>query len=126
MGFFDLLKPPKAVGKHEQGKTKNIRSEAVAQDIQKIEKHQFSKMLLVQESLLIWIHTIAMLVLAFICVFKNAYAELPWLTAMVSLPWTAYAVSQHAYYKKAQAENTKDGIVYETAMMPYSEYEDCR
>ena len=54
---------------------------------------EFSKVLLIQESMLIWIHTIAMLTLAFICVFKEAYAELPWLTAMVSLPWAAYAVS---------------------------------
>ena len=93
---------------------------------QKKEKLEFSKTLLIQESILIWIHTVAMLVLAFIVVFRGAYAELPWLTAMVSLPWTAYAVSQHAYYKKSQAENTKDGIVFETAMAPYSESEDCR
>ena len=127
MGFFNLLKKPKPKGKHE-GKVvkKQIRSENVAKDIEKIEQRSLSKVLLVQESLLIWIHTIAMLTLAFICVFRNAYAELPWLTAMVALPWTAYAVSQHAYYKKAQAENTKDGIIFETAMAPYSEYEDCR
>ena len=127
MGFFNLLKKPKPKGKHE-GKVvkKQVRSENVAKDIEKIEQRSFSKVLLVQESLLIWIHTIAMLVLAFICVFRNSYAELPWLTAMVALPWTAYAVSQHAYYKKAQAENTKDGIIFETAMAPYSEYEDCR
>lgn len=102
MGFFNLLKKPKPKGKHE-GKVvkKQVRSENVAKDIEKIEQRSFSKVLLVQESLLIWIHTIAMLVLAFICVFRNSYAELPWLTAMVALPWTAYAVSQHAYYKKA-------------------------
>jgi len=64
-------------------------------------KKEFSKTLLIQESILIWIHTIAMLVLAYICVFKGYYSELPWLTAMVALPWTAYGVSQHAYYRKA-------------------------
>lgn len=93
----------------------------------KKEKLEFSKTLLIQESLLIWIHTVAMLVLAYICVFKGAYAELPWLTAMVALPWTAYGVSQHAYYKKAQAENTEGGIIFENAFaQPYSELEDCR
>ena len=56
-----------------------------------------------------------MLVLAFICVFRGFFAELPWLTAMASFPWGAYAVSQHAYYKKAQAENTEGGIIFETA-----------
>lgn len=90
-------------------------------------KLEFSKTLLIQESILIWIHTIAMLTLAFIVVFREAYAELPWLTAMVSLPWGAYAISQHAYYKKAQAENTEGGIVFENAFaQPYSEIEDCR
>ena len=64
-------------------------------------KLEFSKTLLIQESILIWVHTIAILVLAYICVFKGYYAELPWLTAMVALPWSAYGVSQHAYYKKA-------------------------
>lgn len=81
----------------------------------KEEKREFSKSLLIQESILIWLHTIAMIVLAFICVFKGYYAELPWLTAMVALPWSAYGVSQHAYYKKAQAENTEGGIIYESA-----------
>lgn len=79
-------------------------------------KREFSKTLLIQESILIWIHTIAMLVLAYICVFRGYYSELPWLTAMVALPWTAYGVSQHAYYKKAQAENTEGGIIYQSAM----------
>ena len=78
-------------------------------------KTEFSKILLIQESILVWIHTIAMIVLAYMCVVNSYYSELPWLTAMVALPWGAYAVSQHAYYKKAQAENTEGGIVYESA-----------
>ena len=111
--FFDLFRSKRRkTGKHDSGTYK--------------EKESFSKILLVQESLLIWIHTIAMLVLAYICVFRGAYTELPWLTAMVSLPWAAYAVSQHAYYKKAQAENTSGGVVYEQALRPYAELEDCR
>jgi len=57
------------------------------------QKFEFSKTLLIQESILIWIHTVAMIVLAYICVFLGSYAELPWLTAMVALPWTAYGVS---------------------------------
>ena len=88
-------------------------------------KMEFSKSLLIQESILIWIHTLALLVLAYICVFKGYFAELPWLTAMVALPWGAYGVSQHAYYKKAQAENSKNGIVYEAAMYDLDN-EDCQ
>jgi hypothetical protein len=33
-------------------------------------KIEFSKALLIQESILIWLHTIAMIALAFVCVFK--------------------------------------------------------
>ena len=66
---------------------------------------EFSKKLLIQESALIWIMTLALITLSFICVLKEAYAELPWLTAMVALPWTAYGVSQAYYYKKAEKEN---------------------
>lgn len=98
--FFNLFEK-KPTGKHMAG------------------KQEFSKTLLIQESLLIWIHSIAMLVLAYICVFRGYFAELPWLTAMTSLPWAAYAISQRAYYKKSQAENTKDGIKYETVMADY-------
>ena len=83
-------------------------------------EQEFSKTLLIQESLLIWIHTIAVLVLAYICVFRGYYAELPWLTAMVSLPWAAYAVSQHAYYRKAERQNSRGGITYELAMQNYN------
>ena len=89
-----------------------------------MKKQEFSKTLLVQESLLIWIHSLAMLILAYICVFRGYYAELPWLTAMSSLPWAAYAISQRAHYKKSQAENTKDGIKYETVMADYYSDDD--
>ena len=45
---------------------------------------------------------------------------------MVGFPWSAYGVSQMYYYKKSMAENTKDGIKYDTVMQslnyskPYS------
>lgn len=83
---------------------------------QKSSHSEFSKKLIWQESALIWIISISFIILAFVCV-KNAYfGELPWLTAMVGLPWTAYAVSQAFYYRKAMKENTKDGIKYDTTM----------
>lgn len=79
-------------------------------------KIEFSKKLLIQESILIWIVTIAFLVLAFICIFTGSCQELPWLTAMAGFPWSAYGVSQACYYKKAMKENTEGGIKYETTM----------
>lgn len=106
LNFFNLFNKPR--GKHFKDSKKEL---------------EFSKTLLIQESLLIWIYSLSMLVLAYICVFRAYFAEIPWLTAMASLPWAAYAISQRAYYKKAQAENTKDGIKYETVMADY-EFDD--
>ena len=68
-------------------------------------KREFSKSLLFQESILIWLITIAFIVLAFVCVFNQYFGELPWLTAICGFPWTAYGVSQAFYYKKAEKEN---------------------
>ena len=77
---------------------------------------EFSKLLLLQESVLIWVMTIALLVLAFKCINMEYFGELPWIAAMVSFPWSAYGVSQMYYYKKSLAENTKDGIKYDSIM----------
>ena len=59
--------------------------------------------------MLIWIITISFIILAFICVFKGYLGTLPWLTAMVSLPWTAYGVSAGFYYNKSKAEKSQGG-----------------
>lgn len=82
-------------------------------------KMEFSKLLIIQESVLIWIITLAVIGLAYICIINQFFGELPWITAMVGLPWTAYGMSQGFYYRKAEKENTKGGIKYETTMADY-------
>ena len=77
---------------------------------------EFSKRLLIQESLLLWVVTLAFIVLAFVCISNQYFGELPWLTAMAMAPWGAYAVGQGFYYRKAEKENTQGGIKYETVM----------
>lgn len=79
-------------------------------------KREFSKWLLLQESVLIWIMSISFLLLAFYCIHQGYMGSLPWLAAMVGFPWTAYGVSQVWYYKKATIENSKDGIKFETVL----------
>lgn len=79
-------------------------------------KNSFSKALLIQESILIWIMTIAFIGLAYICIVNQYFGELPWLVAMVGFPWTAYGVSQACYYKKSEKENTQGGIVYDATL----------
>ena len=76
-------------------------------------KYPFSKVLLIQESILIWLVTLACLVMAFICIFTGSFVELPWITAMVGCPWAAYAITQNAYYKKSTIENSQGGIIYD-------------
>lgn len=79
-------------------------------------KLEFSKLLLVQESALMWVITLAFIALAFVCVKNQFFGELPWITAMCALPWTAYGVSQAFYYKKSEKENIQGGIKYDTTM----------
>ena len=76
-------------------------------------KYPFSKVLLIQESILIWLVTLSCLVMAFICIFAGSFVELPWITAMVGCPWAAYAITQNAYYKKSMIENSQGGIIYD-------------
>lgn len=84
-------------------------------------KLEFSKRLLLQESILIWIITIAFIALAFFCVVNQYFGELPWLAAMCGFPWSAYGASQAFYFRKTEKENTKGGIKYETVMADYNE-----
>lgn len=79
-------------------------------------KQAFSKALLIQESVLIWIITLAFIVLAFVCVFTGYLGSLPWVAIMVTAAWGGYAVSQAAYYGKSKAENISGGLVYEATM----------
>lgn len=82
-------------------------------------KQAFSKTLLVQESALIWILSIAFIFLAFYCVRKDYTGALPWLTITLTGAWTAYGVSQAMYYSKSAKENTVGGIVFESAMRQF-------
>ena len=79
-------------------------------------RREFSKTLLIQESALMWIHTIGCLGLAWYCIHLQFDASLPWIAASVGLPWAAYGVSQVFYYKKSLAENITGGIKYESVL----------
>lgn len=75
-------------------------------------KIEFSKILLIQESVLVWISTIAFIVLAFMSIGRDFMGELSWLGTLCTALWAAYGVSQAFYYKKSMAENTQGGIKY--------------
>lgn len=82
----------------------------------KNKKEEFSKFLLKQESILVWIVTLVVLCLSFLCVLRDSSNSLPWLTTLITVVWTAYGASQAFYYNKAKAENTKNGVKYETVL----------
>ena len=87
-------------------------------------KKQFSKSLLIQESVLIWIITLACIGLAFLCIINQYLSELGWIATMIACPWTAYGVSQACYYKKSEKENTIGGVTFETAMAQLNKEEE--
>lgn len=84
-------------------------------------KREFSKTLLIQESALIWITTILLILLAFYCVSLGFVGDLPWIAAMIGFPWAAYGVSQVWYYKKSTIENQAGGIKYEAVLKELDE-----
>lgn len=90
----------------------------------KKEKVQFSKTLIIQESALIWIITICCLIMAFMCIVRGSFIELPWISVLVGAPWGAYGVSQAFFYKKSEKENTKDGITYLKAQQAFLAEDD--
>lgn len=46
---------------------------------------------------------------------------LPWIASTIVAAWGAYGVSQAFYYNKSKAENTVNGIKYETTLRSLSE-----
>ena len=81
-----------------------------------MKEKEFSKKLLIWEGILIWIITISYIALAFVCILNQYTGSLPWLSVIPTVAWGAYGTSQAFYYNKAKAENTKNGIKYETVL----------
>lgn len=64
---------------------------------------------------LLWIVTIGGLVLAAYCIYKNYSGGLPWVTAMVGLPWSAHGVVCSFYLNMAKSDHREGGITFEAA-----------
>lgn len=64
---------------------------------------------------LLWLVTLGGLVLAGLCIVKDFTGSLPWITAMVGLPWTAHGVVCASYLSMAKSDHKEGGITYETA-----------
>ena len=75
----------------------------------------FSKRLISDIRLLLWVVTLGGLALAAYCIRKGYTGSLPWLTAMVGLPWTAHGVVCSCYLGMAKSDHKRGGITYEAA-----------
>lgn len=78
-------------------------------------KMEFSKRLIADIRALLWVVTVGGLLLAAWCVYKGFTGSLPWLSAMVGLPWSAHGVVCSFYLNMAKSDHKEGGITYEAA-----------
>lgn len=76
---------------------------------------EYSKKLIDDIRALLWIVTVGGLALAAYCIHKNYMGALPWLSAMVGLPWTAHGVVCSFYLNMAKSDHKEGGITFEAA-----------
>ena len=78
-------------------------------------EREFSKRLIVDIRALLWVVTVGGLVLAAYCIRTGYTGALPWLTAMVGLPWTAHGTVCAFYLNMAKSDHKEGGITFERA-----------
>lgn len=78
-------------------------------------KREFSKQLISDIRILLWVVTIGALGLAWYCIRLDYAGALPWVTAMVGLPWSAHGVVCSFYLNMAKSDHSEGGITYESA-----------
>lgn len=79
-------------------------------------KIEFSKRLILDIRILLWIVTISGIALAFMCIYNGYLGTLPWISALVGLPWSAHGVVCSFYLNMAKSDHSQGGITYELAM----------
>lgn len=87
----------------------------------KKKKLDFSKRLILDIRILLWIVTIAAIVLAFLCVIYGYIGSLPWIATLVGLPWSAHGIVCSFYLNMAKSDHRKGGITYDMAMKASSQ-----
>ena len=82
--------------------------------IERSKKRDYSKYLADIRRLL-WIVTLSGIALAVYCIHEDFLGGLPWVSAMVGLPWTAHGVVVTAYLNMAKSDHREGGITFEKA-----------
>lgn len=96
-----IIKREKASDRKKRGKAKK--------------KSDYSKKTVSDIRALLWVVTVGGLALAAYCIHEDYVGALPWLSAMVGLPWTAHGVVCSFYLNMAKSDHREGGITYETA-----------
>lgn len=78
-------------------------------------EREFSKQLIADIRALLWVVTVGGLLLAACCIRTGYTGILPWLTAMVGLPWTAHGVVCARYLDMAKSDHKEGRITFEAA-----------
>ena len=78
-------------------------------------KIEYSKQLITDIRKLLWIVRIGGLLLAGLCIWKGYTGSLPWLSAMVGLPWTAHGTVCSFYLNMSKSDHKEGGITFESA-----------
>ena len=78
-------------------------------------KLDYSKRLISDIRWLLWVVTVGVLLLSFYCIRKDYTGALPWLTAMIGLPWSAHGVVCSFYMDMAKSDHKEGGITYDAA-----------
>ena len=75
-------------------------------------RREFSKQLICDIRILLWVVTLGGLFLAFYCIRCGYTGSLPWISAMVGLPWTAHGTVCAFYMNMAKSDHKggADGI----------------
>ena len=81
----------------------------------KTKRTDYSKKMIIDIRALLWVVTVGGLLLAAYCVRTGYTGALPWLSAMVGLPWTAHGVVCSNYLSMAKSDHRRGGITFESA-----------
>lgn len=84
-------------------------------NIERGKRPEYSKRLVSDIRALLWVVTVGGLLLAFYCIRTGYTGSLPWISAMVGLPWTAHGVVCSFYLSLCKSDHRRGGITYEAA-----------
>lgn len=104
-----------ARGKHQRPTWAEQEKRREKKLIKRAKKLDYSKRITNDMRGLLWVISVGGLLLAFYCVRRGFEGGLPWITAMVGLPWSAWGTAAAFYLNLAKSDHKAGGITFEAA-----------